>query len=804
MPSPGLAPGLKDTRDNAVKFSESWLRELVNPALDNGQLAELLTMAGLEVEENDPAAPAFDGVVVGHVLDVRKHENAEKLNVCKVDAGLGGEPLQIVCGAPNVAPGVKVPCAIVGANLPGDFKIKEAKLRGVESFGMLCSARELGVSEESDGLLLLPVDAPVGMSFREYYQLDDRILTLKLTPNRADCLSLTGIAREVAALTGTAMQPVAIAQAQPTHDEKRAVRLDAAKACPRYAGRVVRNVNAAAATPTWMKRKLERSGLRSISALVDITNYVLLELGQPMHAFDHDKLQGDIVVRMAKAGEPLALLNGKTIELTDDMLVITDQSGPVALAGIMGGEPTSVQVGETKHVFLESAYFAPDVIAGKGRRLGFSSDSSHRYERGVDFANCRNALERATQLVLEICGGEAGPITEALAELPARPAVNLRVSRVAKVLGVTLDGATIVDMLRKLGLSVDVQGDTLSVTPPSYRFDIAIEEDLIEEVARLYGYDNVPTRPPVSGQAMLKQDGTLRPALAIKQRLAERDFQEIVSYAFVEEKWEADFAGNTAPIKLLNPIASQMSVMRSTLIGGLVNTLIGNLNRKHERVRLFEIARVFHGTAHDQQPEKAAALAYGPRHGEQWGDKAERVDFYDIKADVEALLAPRVARFERVEHPALHPGRSAAIMLDGKAVGVIGELHPKWVQGYGLPTAPVLFEIDLAALTARELIKSQAVSKFQPVRRDLAFVVDDSVQHQAIIDAMLQARQSHVAAIEIFDVYRGKGVSEGKKSLAFKVILQDTQKTLSDAEIESAISQLVAALQQRIDAQLRA
>ncbi|PHV10117.1 phenylalanine--tRNA ligase subunit beta [Chitinimonas sp. BJB300] len=786
-----------------MKFSESWLRELVDPALDNAQLAELLTMAGLEVEGNDPAAPIFDQVVVAQVVDVRKHENAEKLNVCKVDAGQGGELLQIVCGAPNVAPGVKVPCALVGANLPGDFKIKEAKLRGVESFGMLCSARELGVSEESDGLLLLPGDAPVGASFRDYYQLDDRILTLKLTPNRADCLSLTGIAREVAALTAGAYKPVAVAPAMVRIDTQRAVRLEAGNACPRYAGRVIQGVNAAAATPAWMKRRLERSGVRSISALVDITNYVLMELGQPMHAFDNARLQGDIVVRMAKPSESLELLNGKQLALETDMLVIADASGPVALAGIMGGMLTSVRLGQTQDVFLESAFFSPSVINGKARRLGFGSDSSYRYERGVDFGNCRQAMERATELILAICGGNPGPITETLTELPKRAAVSLRVPRVARVLGIDLGAEQIIGMLKKLGLQVEREEQVLNVVPSSYRFDINIEEDLIEEVARLYGYDNLPTRPPVSVQAMLKQDGKLRSALSVKLALAARDYQEIVSYAFVEAQWEADFAANNAPVKLLNPIASQMSVMRSTLIGGLVSTLITNLNRKHERVRLFEVARVFHGLAADEQPEKLAGLAYGSRQHEQWGVDATRIDFYDVKADVEALLAPRQAGFEKADHPAFHPGRCAQIVLDGQVIGVLGELHPKWVQNYDLPAAPVLFEMDLAALIERDLILAKSVSKLQPVRRDLAFVVDDAVQYQDILDAMASVKSACVTTIEGFDVYRGKGVPEGKKSLAFKVVLQDTQKTLSDAEIDLAVSQLVAALQQRHDAQLR-
>ncbi|MBV1774159.1 phenylalanine--tRNA ligase subunit beta [Burkholderiaceae bacterium DAT-1] len=786
-----------------MKFSESWLRTLVDTALPNDELAELLTMAGLEVEENEPAAPAFTGVVVAQVLEVQKHENAEKLNVCKVDAGQGGEPLQIVCGAPNVKPGIKVPCAIVGAVLPGDFKIKDAKLRGVESRGMLCSARELGVSEESDGLLILDADAPVGQDFRTFYQLDDRLLTLKLTPNRTDCLSLNGIAREVAALTGSAFKPVEINAVAPVIQDSRKVVLEAKDACPRYTGRVVRNVNAAAATPAWMRRRLERSGLRSISALVDITNYVLLELGQPMHAFDHDKLSGDVVVRMARTGESLEVLNGKTVALTEDMLVIADANGPQALAGIMGGQASSVQIGETRDVFLESAFFAPSVIAGKARRLGFGSDSSHRFERGIDFANCVRALERATALVLEICGGEAGPVVEAVAELPARPPVRLRVERVARVLGVTLPKDEIVGILSRLGLAVADQDD-LIVTPPSFRFDIEIEEDLIEEIARVFGYDNVPTRAPVSSQAMLARDGRVRPVMAVKQRMVERDYQEVVTYAFVEERWERDFAANVDPIRLINPIASQMSVMRSTLFGGLIDNLAGNLNRKHERVRLFEVARVFSREGETiHQPEMLGALAFGSRHPEQWAGKAERIDFYDVKADLEALLAPAVATFEKVAHPALHPGRAARVLINGEAVGVIGELHPQWVQAYDLPAAPVMFEIQLGALVNRELIKARTVSKFQPVRRDLAFVVDEAIAFADVHATLKTTSGALVTSIDIFDVYRGKGMPEGKKSLAFKVILQDTQRTLTDAEVDFAIAALVAAVQQQFGAQLR-
>jgi phenylalanyl-tRNA synthetase beta chain len=786
-----------------MKFSESWLRTWVNPALSTAQLAERLTMTGLEVEACEPAAPAFSGVVVAQVLTVRKHENAEKLNICTVDAGQG-EPLQIVCGASNVVPGIKVPCAMVGAVLPGDFHIKAARLRGVESFGMLCSARELGVSEDGEGLMILPVDAPVGADFRAYAQLDDQLLTLKLTPNRADCLSLRGIAREVAALTGSPVTPPVIAPATVTHDVQQSVRLDAPAACPRYAGRVIRGVNAAALTPDWMLRRLARSGIRSISALVDITNYVLLELGQPMHAFDHGRLSGEVVVRFAQPGEALALLNGKTLELDADMLVIADASGPLALAGIMGGEASAVSVETTRDVFLESAYFDPKTIAGKSRRIGFGSDSSHRFERGVDFACVREALERATALVLEICGGAAGPVTEVVASLPVRRPVKLRTARVARVLGITLSTAEIANLLQRLGLPLTVAGEVIEVTPPSYRFDLELEADLIEEVARLYGYDQIPTRPPVAPQAMLPQPGDQRTVFSLKQRLAGRDYQEVITYAFVEAAWERDFATNATPVRLLNPIASQLSVMRSTLIGGLVQTLAANLARKQERVRVFELARVFHGIAADQQPEQLAGLAYGARAAEQWGESSRRIDFYDVKADVEALLAPRRARFVAAAHPALHPGRCAEVWLDEVRVGVMGELHPKWVQAYGLPHAPVLFELVLAALTRQPLVRAQPVSRLQPVRRDLALVVDDAVPHDALLECLTAAAPTIVTELVCFDLYRGKGVPEGKKSLAFKVILQDTARTLTDTEVDSVVAQLVAAAQQRYAAQLRA
>ncbi|WP_432721605.1 phenylalanine--tRNA ligase subunit beta [Jeongeupia wiesaeckerbachi] len=772
-----------------MKFSEQWLRSWVDPQLDSEQLAHLLTMAGLEVEENEPAAPAFDNVFVAEVLSIAKHPDADRLNICSVNVG-EAEPITIVCGAPNVAAGLKVPCARIGANLPGDFKIKRAKVRGVESSGMLCAGDELGIPDDADGLLILPADAPVGMPIRDYLNLDDRLLTLKLTPNRADCLSIKGIAREVAALTGAEAKPVVAPAVAPTLDDVRTVSLRAGEACPRYLGRVLRNVNTQAATPDWMKQRLLRSGIRSISPVVDVTNYVLLEQGQPMHAFDLAKIDGGIHVRFAVAGEALTLLNEKEIKLDADMLVIADDKKALALAGVMGGLDSSVG-DATRELFLESAYFAPAVIAGKGRRLGFSSDSAHRFERGVDFGACRDALERATQLILEICGGDAGPVTEAVAELPARKPVALRVSRVAKVLGVQLAAEEIVAILGRIGLPTALAGDVITVTPPSFRFDIEIEEDLIEEVARVYGYENIPVAASNAKLAMLPLPGDARCKMALKHLLVARDYREAINYAFVEAKWEADFAANATPVKLINPIASQMSVMRSTLIGGLVAALKHNLNRKQERVRLFEVARVFNGVAAEVQPERISALAWGARAPEQWGTGKDKVDFFDLKADVEALIAPRVAEFRRANHPALHPGRAAEVVLDGAVIGVLGELHPQWVQAYELGQAPVLFELDVAALLSVQRIKAEAVSKFQPVRRDLALVVDESVSVAELQAAFATVKNPIVTEVALFDVYRGKGVEDGKKSLAFKVLIQDTRKTLTDDEVDAAVNQLL-------------
>ncbi|MBU0622528.1 MAG: phenylalanine--tRNA ligase subunit beta [Gammaproteobacteria bacterium] len=783
-----------------MQFSESWLRTLVNPSLSSEELSHLLTMAGLEVEEMTSVAPAFDKVVVAQVLSKEKHPDADRLNVLTVNVGQT-EPLTIVCGAGNVSVGMKAPCALVGARLPG-IEIKQAKVRGVASFGMMCSEKELGLAETSDGLMVLAEDALVGQSIREYLDLNDHLITLKLTPNRSDCLSLNGIAREVAALTGAAMQAFPQATFKQTGKESRKIKLAAAAACPRYTGRVISGVNAKATTPAWMVQRLQRCGLRSISALVDVTNYVLLELGQPLHAFDLNKLNGDIDVRFARAGEKLKLLNEQTVDLQDDMLVIADGKGPVALAGVMGGADSAVD-DATTDIFLESAFFVPSVIVGKSRRLGFGSDSSYRFERGVDFAATQLALDRATQLILDICGGQAGAMVEVQGELPVRHAVKLRTSRVHRVLGIALQEAEIALILNRLGMAYQQTGEEFSVTPPSYRFDIAIEEDLIEEVARVHGYEKIEPAPIQARMSILPLVEAERPLAKLRQNMVLRDYQETINYSFVEAEWERDLCGNSAPIALKNPIASQMSVMRSSLLGGLIAALRTNLARKQPRVRLFEIGGCFAAEAGSYaQDERLAGLAYGGAVAEQWGVAGRNVDFYDVKGDVEAIFAPRTLTFQVAEHPASHPGRSARILLEGRAIGWIGELHPQWQQQYDLPQAVVWFEIELAALIQSGVPRLQNISRFPPVRRDVAVLVDENVTVQSLVDVMRAEQVPNVVEVALFDVYRGKGVEQGKKSLAFRVLLQDTQKTLMDAEIEEKMSRLVAALQ-RQGAQLR-
>jgi phenylalanyl-tRNA synthetase beta chain len=796
-----------------MQFSENWLRTLVRVSLDSGQLAHTLTMSGLEVEDSVAAGVPFTGVVIAHVLNVEKHPDADKLKLCRVDVG-GPEPLQIVCGAPNVVAGLKVPCAQVGAELPG-ISIKKAKVRGVESFGMLCSSRELGLSEDHGGLLILPGDAPVGQSIRDYLDLDDQCITLKLTPNRADCLSLTGIARETAALTGASLDLPRIEPVAAMHDRQRAIVLDAPAACPRYCGRVVSDVNAAAASPEWMKRRLERSGIRSISALVDVTNYVMLELGQPLHAFDNAYLSGAIHVRYPTPSEQLRLLNEQTVTPAADVALIADEHNggrALAMAGIMGGEESGITLATTE-LFLESAFFAPAAIAGKARELGFSSDASFRYERGVDFELQRPAIERATQLIIDICGGSPGPVVDAVSpeHLPQRHPVRLRSARAARVLGIDLGVERIAQLFGDLGFAHRREGDDFVVVPPSYRFDIEIEEDLIEELARLHGYDNIPAPAPRAAAAMLPQSEAQRTAFQMRRLMVGRDYREVVNFSFVDAGWETDLCANAAPIVLANPIASQMGVMRSSLIGGLVGTLAFNLKRRASRVRVFEIGRCFMHDNGDaalvdgyRQPLRLGGLCAGPALPEQWGLPTRNVDFFDVKADVEALLAPLRLVFEKTEHPALHPGRAATISCEGASIGVIGELHPRWAQKYELGVAPIVFEVDLAALLGRNVPRYRAVSRFPAVIRDIALVVDQHLPVQALNDVLVEAALPIVRDIQLFDVYQGKGLEQNQKSLAYRIVMQDTQKTLEDAEVEAAVGRLVDAASRVLGAALRA
>ncbi len=796
-----------------MRFSERWLREFVDPPQSLDDLARVLTMAGIEVEAIEPVAPPFGKVVVGRVLEVDRHPNADRLSLCRVDVG-DGAPLSIVCGAPNVAAGMKVPVALIGARLPG-ATIARAQVRGVESQGMLCSAKELGLSDDHSGLLALADNARVGADVRALLDLDDRLVTLKLTPNRGDCLSVRGLARELAILTGAPLRLPKVPPVKPAIPDRRAVRLDAPGACPRYAGRVIRGVNARARTPAWMATRLERSGLRTISPLVDVTNFVMLELGQPLHAFDDRKLEGAIVVRWARAGEQLRLLNGQDVDLAPDLLVIADEKKPVALGGVMGGEATAV-VEATRDVFLESAYFDPAAVAGRARRLALASDAAFRFERGVDFAGNVEALERATQLVVEICGGTPGPVGETVERLPERRAVRLRTARAAKIVGVPFTDAQVDALLKRLQLQHSGGRGEFSVTPPSHRFDLQIEEDLVEEVARLHGYDNIPTRPPAAPLAMLADPESRRGVSDLKRILAGREYFEVVNYSFVDSAWERDFCGNADPVALANPIAAQLDVMRSSLAGGLVANLRFNLARKLERVRVFEAGRCFlrSDAAEDpldparavrgfEQPMRIGGLAYGPALPEQWGVPRRRVDFYDVKADVEALLLPRAAAFAKTEHPALHPGRAAVVILEGEEIGWIGELHPRWQQRYDLPHAPVLFELDVARLLEVGMPAYRPVSKFPPVIRDRAVEVDETVPAEALLAEMTRFRPPVVQEIRLFDFYRGPGLENGKKSLAFRVVMQDTARTLTDEEADAAMAQLTDLLSTKFGARLR-
>ncbi|WII92314.1 phenylalanine--tRNA ligase subunit beta [Kingella negevensis] len=774
-----------------MQFSYTWLKTQANPNLSADQFSHLLTMAGLEIEEQGAAAPDFSDVVVAEVKSVEKHPDADRLNVTQVDAGTG-ELIQIVCGAPNVKAGIKVPCALPNALLPNDFKIKPTKMRGVVSNGMLCSAKELGLEDKVDGLLVLPENAPVGQNIREFLDLDDAIFTLKITPNRTDCLSIKGIAREVSALTQCEFNPIQINHIATQTTQKQAVQIDAPNDCGRFISRVISGVNATAASPDWLVQRLERSGIRSISPLVDIGNYVMLEIGQPMHVFDADKISGSLHVRRAKNGEVLDCLNEKTVTLADNTLVIADEQQALSIAGLMGGAASAVS-DETKNIVLEAAWFNSLIISGKSRQYGFGSDSSFRFERGVDSELQRDAIERATELVVQICGGEVGEIVEVLGDLPTAKTVEVRTARVEKVLGVSIENQRIETILQHLGLQPEKTADGFRVTAPSFRYDIEIEADLIEEIARVYGYENIPDDYTSGKLAMLKLPENRHSRFGVYQKMAARGFQEVVSYAFVDEQWEQDFANNQDPIRLQNPLAAQYAVMRSTLMGGLIEILQNNLNRKQNRVRVFEIARIFRKENNQfVQTERVGGLVYGSALPEQWGEKSHPVDFYDLKADVETLLRGKNAAFVKAEHSALHPGRCAAIVVDGVNVGIIGELHPKWTQKYDLPQAPLLFELDMDAVLTTEKVRYQAVSKFQAGRRDLAFVLPENVAFADLQAALGQVNNPIIQGIELFDVYRGAGLPENHKSLAVKISLQDMNATLTDETVEPIIQELIA------------
>ncbi|SAI74537.1 phenylalanyl-tRNA synthetase subunit beta [Bordetella ansorpii] len=805
-----------------MQIPESWLRSLVNPPISSDELAHQLTMAGLEVEDAVPAAPPFSGVVVARIAEIAPHPDADKLRVCQVDDG-SGQLLQIVCGAPNAAAGITVPLARVGAELPGGMKIGVARMRGVQSSGMLCSARELGLSQDHAGLMLLPDTLTPGQDIRQALDLDDTVFTLKLTPNRADCLSMVGVAREVSALSGLPLALPALEPVAPSIDDRLKVNVQAPDLCGRFAGRVIRGVNARAATPDWMRGRLERAGQRSISALVDISNYVMLELGRPTHVFDLDKVSGELTVRWGRTGESLELLNGQTIALDERVGVISAGDQVESLAGIMGGESTSVTL-DTRNIYLEAAFWWPEAIAGRARRYKFSTDASHRFERGVDYDSIPDHIERITRLIVDICGGQVGPLDDQIVNLPTREPVRMRLARCHRVLGVTVSAEEVAQIFTRLGLPFTREGDDFVVQPPTYRFDLVIEEDLIEEVARIHGFERIPSVPPMARAKMHAQPET-RPSLhGLRRQVAARDYQEVVNYSFVEATWERDYAGNENPVRLVNPIASHLSVMRSSLIAGLVAIVRHNANRKQSRVRLFELGRVFQrdaGAADGElavagltQPLKLSGAAWGPAVAEQWAEPVRQVDFYDVKMDVEALFGARAAglRFIADSHPALHPGRGARIELDGHAIGWLGELHPRLAQQAELAHATVVFELDVDALQAGRLPQVRELSRQPVVVRDLALWVAAATPAQALLDTVLatvraDAQLAVVQEVRLFDVWREKTQAgqpaPAEKSLAFRFWLQDTEVTLDEARVSDCLARIRDALAAAHGARLR-
>ena len=792
-----------------MKFSEQWLRGWVNPQVSRDELVARLSMAGLEVDSVTPAAGQFSGIVVGEILATEQHPDADKLRVCQVSNGQ--EAFQVVCGAPNARPGIKIPFAMIGAELSGDFKIKKAKLRGVESFGMLCSAAELEISEENDGLLELAADAPVGEDIRQYLNLDDASIEIGLTPNRGDCLSLAGLARDVSALYNVPVTRPVVPAVAAAHDEVRPVEVCAPAACPRYLGRVIRNVDLSKPTPLWMVERLRRSDVRSIDAAVDITNYVMLELGQPMHAFDLAEINGGIRVRMAEEGEKLVLLDGQEVALRADTLVIADHTRALAIAGVMGGEHSGVNTEKTRDLFLESAFFEPISVAGKARSYGLHTDASHRYERGVDSQLAREAMERATALVLEIVGGEAGPIVEAVSEqhLPQVAPVTLRAERITQMLGMELDAAQVEQMLNALELTTTANGaGQWTVNVPSHRFDISLEVDLIEELARLYGYNNLPVRYPQARLAPQGKPETRGDLPNLRRLLVARGYQEAITYSFIDPKLFELFTPGVEPLLLANPISSDMAAMRASLWPGLVKALQHNLNRQQDRVRLFESGLRFVGQLGnlEQQP-MIAGVVTGSRLPEGWANGRDGIDFFDVKADVEALLGYSGAlsdfTFSAGKHPALHPGQTALIERDGKPVGHLGAIHPELAKALGLDRPVFLFELVLGDVVEGRLPKFSELSKFPETRRDLALIAGRDVASNAVLELIRDNAGEWLTDLRLFDVYQGKGIDPDRKSLAVGLTWQHPSRTLNDDEVNVTLQNILTSLEQRLNTTLR-
>lgn len=794
-----------------MKFSEKWLREWVNPAISSEELAEQLSMAGLEVDGLDPVAGEFSGVMVGEVVECGQHPDADKLRVTKVNVG-ADELLDIVCGAPNCRLGLKVAVAVVGAVLPGNFKIKKAKLRGQPSHGMLCSNSELGISDEHDGILELPQDAPIGVDIREYLQLDDNMIEVDLTPNRADCLGIRGLAREVGVLNQAEVCKPEIGVVEEKHADTRGIRLLAPEACPRYLGRVIRNINPNAQSPLWMQEKLRRSGVRSIDPVVDITNFVLLELGHPMHAFDHDKLEGDVVVRMASSDEKLTLLDGNEVELKDNTLVIADEKKALAMAGIFGGLDSGVTE-SSQHIFLESAFFAPDAIMGKARQYGLHTDASHRYERGVDPHLQRAAMERATQLLLDIVGGEAGPITEGVSHdhIPQNRSVTLRENRLERVLGIKVDSDQVTDILNRLGLNVNFESGQWHTQVPTYRFDISIEEDLIEEIARVYGYNNIPEVSPTAKLKMSKHQEQKLSLQGLKQSLVNRDYQEAITYSFVDPKAQAQLFPDIQGLVLPHPISADMSVMRLGLWVGLLQAASYNQKRQQPRVRIFESGLRFTPDQSEQtgvrQELVIGGVITGNRSHEHWDKEDANVDFYDVKADVEALLAATANssefRFATASHKALHPGQTAAVYRGDVLVGYLGAVHPKFEKTLGLNGKTYVFELEIDKIGLKKLPDATNISKFPANRRDIAIVVEEDKVVGEILSCIEKFGGNQLVGLNLFDVYRGKGVQAGYKSLAISLTLQDTTRTLEETDIQAAVDDILSQLNEQFGASLR-